>query len=249
MAITMDDILASLEEASLRYELHQITQEPVILFPTNNFLNESGSHLLAVVIQLTENGEYIKFFVPSAYHIPEDESAYALLKSFTIIAWQVKLLDFEVDPGDGEVRPTIDFPIEDGSITTGQIRRCCKTLARLVDIFHPYLKYALLHNQVHDDLLQNDIRPIFEAYHEQEGDIKGLRERLSSLRAHLEDHNQDSEANSESDEDSPEYTPNKDETPQSTESSVDSGKPAPEKKTLDTSGTGDDEDSSDEDWI
>ena len=35
MAITMDDILASLKEAALRYELHQITQEPVILFPTS----------------------------------------------------------------------------------------------------------------------------------------------------------------------------------------------------------------------
>lgn len=249
MAITMDDILTSLEEASLRYELHQITQEPVILFPTNNFLNESGSYLLAVVIQLTENGEYIKFFVPSAYHIPEDESAYALLKSFTIIAWQVKLLDFEVDPGDGEVRPTIDFPIEDGSITTGQIRRCCKTLARLVDIFHPYLKYALLHNQVHDDLLQNDIRPIFEAYHEQEGDIKGLRERLSSLRTHLEDNNQDSESTNESDDDDLEDIPDKDEGPQPIESSVSSDQPDSEQKTPDTFGTSDDEDSSEEDWI
>ena len=251
MAITMDDILASLEESALRYELHQITQEPVILFPTNNFLNESGSYLLAIVIQLTENGEYIKFFVPSAYHIPEDESAYALLKSFAIIAWQVKLLDFEVDPGDGEVRPTIDFPIEDGTITTGQIRRCCKTLARLVDIFHPYLKYALLHNQVHDDLLQNDIRPVFEAYHEQEGDIKGLRDRLDSLRAHLEDHDQDPEHTHDSDEDSLEGISDESEdqhpieSSSSTDQSISEVVPTP----LDTSHTGDEEDSSDEDWI
>ena len=259
MAITMDDILASLEEAALRYELHQITQEPVILFPTNNFLNDSGSYLLAVVIQLTENGEYIKFFVPSAYHIPEDESAYALLKSFAIIAWQVKLLDFEIDPGDGEVRPTIDFPIEDGSITTGQIRRCCKTLARLVDIFHPHLKYALLHNQVHDDLLQNDIRPIFEAYHEHEGDIKGLRDRLSSLRAHLEDHDQndivpddkatDDKATNESGEDSQENTPDKNDDRQTIDLPLGTALQTSDAIPLDTSSTGDDEDSSDEDWI
>ena len=193
MAIKMEDILMALDEANLRYSLHELTQEPVILFPTENYQNENRRPLLIVVIQLTEDGEYIKFFVPAAYHIPLDESAYAVLKSFAIIAWQVKLLDFEVDPGDGEVRPTIDFPIEDGTLTTEQIRRCCKTLARLVDIFHPYLKYALTHNVVHEDLLRNDIRPIFEAYNEQDGleeALEGFRERLREFR--LDDDDQES---------------------------------------------------------
>ena len=120
------------------------------------------------MIQLTEDGEYIKFFVPAAYHIPLDESAYADLEKFCHYRLASQMLDLKVDPGDGEVRPTIDFPIEDGTLTTEQIRRCCKTLARLVDIFHPYLKYALTHNVVHEDLLRNDIRPIFESYNEQD---------------------------------------------------------------------------------
>ena len=195
MAIKMEDILMALDEANLRYSLHELTQEPVILFPTENYQNENRRPLLIVVIQLTEDGEYIKFFVPAAYHIPLDESAYATLKSFAIIAWQVKLLDFEVDPGDGEVRPTIDFPIEDGTLTTEQIRRCCKTLARLVDIFHPYLKYALTHNVVHEDLLRNDIRPIFESYNEQddlEEALEGFRERIRGF--HTEDGDDEEEA-------------------------------------------------------
>ena len=190
MAIKMEDILIALDEANLRYSLHELTQEPVILFPTENYQNENRRPLLIVVIQLTEDGEYIKFFVPAAYHIPLDESAYAVLKSFAIIAWQVKLLDFEVDPGDGEVRPTIDFPIEDGTLTTEQIRRCCKTLARLVDIFHPYLKYALTHNVVHEDLLRNDIRPIFESYNEQDE----LEEALEGFRERIRGFNQEDEA-------------------------------------------------------
>ena len=197
MAIKMEVILVALDEANLRYSLHELTQEPVILFPTENYQNENQRSLLIVVIQLTEDGEYIKFFVPAAYHIPLDESAFAVLKSFAIIAWQVKLLDFEVDPGDGEVRPTIDFPIEDGTLTTEQVRRCCKTLARLVDIFHPYLKYAITHNVVHEDLLRNDIRPIFEAYNERDGldeALEGFRERIRQFNE--EDSDDDAEKNS-----------------------------------------------------
>ena len=194
----MEDILMALDEANLRYSLHELTQEPVILFPADNYQNENGRALLVVVIQLTEDGEYIKFFVPSAYHIPLDESAYAVLKSFAIIAWQVKLLDFEVDPTDGEVRPTIDFPIEDGTLTTEQIRRCCKTLARLVDIFHPYLKYAITHNVVHEDLLRNDIRPIFESYNEQDD----LEEALEGFRERIREFNRTDEDTSDSSSDS-----------------------------------------------
>ena len=197
MAIKMEDILAALDEANLRYSLHELTQEPVILFPADNYQNDNGRPLLVVVVQLTEEGEYIKFFVPAAYHIPLDDSAYAVLKTFAITSWQVKLLDFEVDPGDGEVRPTIDFPIEDGTITTQQIRRCCKTLARLVDIFHPYIKYAMKNNVVHEDLLQNDIRPIFEAYNERDGldeALEGFRERIRQFNE--EDSDDDAEKNS-----------------------------------------------------
>lgn len=197
MAIKMEDILAALDEANLRYSLHELTQEPVILFPADNYQNDNGRPLLIVVVQLTEEGEYIKFFVPAAYHIPLDDSAYAVLKTFAITSWQVKLLDFEVDPGDGEVRPTIDFPIEDGTITTEQIRRCCKTLARLVDIFHPYIKYAIKNNVVHEDLLQNDIRPIFEAYNEQDGldeALEGFRERIRQFNE--EESDDDAEKNS-----------------------------------------------------
>jgi hypothetical protein len=233
MAIKMEDILAALDEANLRYSLHELTQEPVILFPTDNFRGENGKNLLIVVIQLTEDGEYIKFFVPAAYHIPLDESAYAVLKSFAIIAWQVKLLDFEVDAGDGEVRPTIDFPIEDGTLTTEQIRRCCKTLARLVDIFHPHIKYALTHNVVHEALLQNDVRPIFEAYNERDGleeALEGFRERIRQFS--LDDDNEDNEDN---------------EADGAEDSDTDQSLPT---STLDTSTNGDqEEESSDDDWI
>lgn len=190
MAMRISDILRCLDEAKLQYELHEITQEPIILFPTNQYIDSHGRHLLMVVIQLTENGEFVKFFSPSAYHIPMDETAYGMLKSFAIISWQVKLVDFEVDPADGEVRPTIDFAIEDGVLTTRQLERCCKTLARVVDILHPDIKYAMLHNEVSERLMGSDISQIFLEHVQEDMDDSELdqfRSFLEEVRREMEE--------------------------------------------------------------
>ena len=244
MAVTIQSILASLNEAHLRYKLHELTGEPLVVFPTDQYVNNSGTNHLMIVIQLTEDGEYVKFFVPSAYHIPEDESAYAVLKSFSIIAWQVKLLDFEVDPSDGEVRPTIDFPIEDGTLTTLQIQRCCRTLARLVDIFHPYIKSALVNNKVPSELSCGDIGTVLRAYDDDmqvEPDaipdldrrFREMRERLATLEEEEEEHEEDETTNTgDSDSTASDSSENKD-APQEDQSQVASTE----------------EDSSDDEWI
>ena len=190
MAMRIQEILTCLDEAHLHYELHEITREPVILFQTNNYMGDNGIHMLLVIIQLTEDGEYIKFFTPAAYHIPDDETAYAVLKTFSIIAWQVKLVDFEVDPADGEVRPTIDFALEDGTLTTEQVRRCCKTLARVIDILHPYIKHALVHNEVHERLLHGNVREIFSefaGFEQGDSTMDEFRQRLAELQAEVEE--------------------------------------------------------------
>ena len=154
----------ALDETNMRYVLHEKTREPVISFSQKRYRNVNDKEIITIVISLSENGEYIKFFVPAAYYIPLDESAYAVLKSFAIIAWQVKMLDFEVDPDDGEVRPTIDFPIEDGTLTVKQLLRCMRCLSKLLDVFHPCIQYALARNKVHEDLLKSNTETILETW-------------------------------------------------------------------------------------
>ena len=45
----------------------------------------------------------------------------------------MKLLRFEYDPVDGEVRASIELPIEDGTITFKQFQRCLLGLVQLID--------------------------------------------------------------------------------------------------------------------
>ena len=97
MAITEKELLNLLDQANLHYELHERTKEPVLLYHAYNYTNTSQQSLLMIVIQLSENGEYIKFFAPSAYYIENDESSYAVLRTLTIIAWRVKMVDAPFD--------------------------------------------------------------------------------------------------------------------------------------------------------
>jgi len=49
------------------------------------------------------------------------------------ISWEVKMLRFEYDPTDGEVRASIELPIEDSLLTEGLFNRCLSGLIQLVD--------------------------------------------------------------------------------------------------------------------
>jgi hypothetical protein len=157
MAVTKQYILSLLEEAALHYEVHEQTGEPIVLFRSSSYVNQNGNNIIMVVIQLSENGEYIKFFLPSAYYITKDESSYAALKTFASISWQIKMVDFELDANDGEIRPTIDFPIEDGNITYKQILRCCQTIAQVIDGLDPFIRHAIMFGEVHEVLLNKDL--------------------------------------------------------------------------------------------
>ena len=94
------------------------------------------------MIDLTENGEYFRIFSPRAYQI-QGPHIDAFLKATAIIQWKTKLIQFEYDPSDGEVRPIIEWPIEDGTLTATQLRRCVSGLLGLLDDFHPVLQRAI----------------------------------------------------------------------------------------------------------
>ena len=157
MAVTKQYILSLLEEAHLHFEVHEQTGEPIVLFRSSSYVNQNGNNIIMVVIQLSENGEYIKFFLPSAYYVTDDETAYAALKTFASISWQIKMVDFELDVHDGEIRPTIDFPLEDNTITAKQILRCCQTIAQVIDGLDPFIKHAIMYGEVHEVLLNKDL--------------------------------------------------------------------------------------------
>jgi hypothetical protein len=49
---------------------------------------------------------------------------------------------FEYDDSDGEVRPIIEWAVEDGTVTSKQLGRAIFGLVQIVDQFYPVLEQA-----------------------------------------------------------------------------------------------------------
>jgi hypothetical protein len=113
-----------------------------LAFATQRFVDpDTNSKALVVVVRLEENGEYIKVFSPHAFEA-KGRHAGDVLKACMEIQWETKLIQFEYDESDGEIRPIIEWPIEDGTVTAKQLARAIMGLALLVDRYAPVLEQA-----------------------------------------------------------------------------------------------------------
>ena len=156
MSTTLNEIVELLEKCGYPFGRHEYDQTPVVLVKTSHYLNSEQQPVLSVFIQVIEEGRIVKFFCPAAYHIPLDTTGFAALKTFASISWKVRLVNFQVDIEDGEVRPSIHIPVEDTSLTPQQLQACLENLSVVVDLFDPYIRHALIYGEVHDRILTGD---------------------------------------------------------------------------------------------
>lgn len=89
-----------------------------------------------IVAQLDEDGEFFKLFAPHILTgIKDHPHKHAILQAMLSISWETKMLQWEYDPSDGEIRAMIEFPLEDATLTERQFNRCLTGLIQIVDDF------------------------------------------------------------------------------------------------------------------
>lgn len=98
---------------------------------------------LLVVVKLEENGEFLKVFSPKLFMCKDSPHKAQLLQALLLTSWETKMLQWEYDPNDGEVRAMIEFPLEDALLTEKQFFRAFDGLIHLVHRFYPRLKKIL----------------------------------------------------------------------------------------------------------
>ncbi len=86
-----------------------------------------------IVIQLQESGEYLSLAAPQLLMVKDHVYKGVLFQTLLAIAWDVKLLRWEYDPSDGEIRASIGFALEDADLTERQFNRVLTALIQLVD--------------------------------------------------------------------------------------------------------------------
>lgn len=149
MAVTLAHVAQLLDELGLNY--HSEEEHIEIGFETDAYRDADGRNLLRMILLLEEQGEYFKLFAPMAF-VAEGRHVDAFLRACAMVQWRTKLVQFEFDANDGEIRPMIEFPIEDGTLTSRQLDRCVQGMVHLLDDYYPALERALSLGEIDDGL-------------------------------------------------------------------------------------------------
>jgi hypothetical protein len=145
MPLNLEQIEASLVEAGLKYRLedgggcgHVLTA-----FATSCYENAEGQRGVAIVISVSDDGEFLEFTAPRLYDARRCREPGKLYQALLDITMRTKLVRFEHDAEDGEIRATVTYPIEDGSLTRRQFRRMVEAIPKAVDHWHPVIQRAM----------------------------------------------------------------------------------------------------------
>lgn len=141
MAITIEQVEGYMNNMGLRFK--RVDNGTIVFgMRMRTYRDPDGEEGLKLVIRLRENGEYFEIFAPKAFNAVGPHVD-AFLKACMMIHWRTKLIQFEYDASDGEIRPIIEFPLEDGTLTEKQLERCIGGICGLLDEYYPVLRKAL----------------------------------------------------------------------------------------------------------
>lgn len=140
-AMNLEQIEAVFVEQGLKYRLqadHILTG-----FATRHYRDEQGRPGVAIAVRLAEGGTFLEFIAPALYNSRRCRHPAALFQVLLDITTRTKMIRFEHDPADGEIRCSIDFALEDGKVTPRQFRRMLDCLAESVDRWAPVIRRAM----------------------------------------------------------------------------------------------------------
>ncbi len=139
MGATLEQIAEYLDNRGWTYHLESEESRIITGVRADNVEN------FLIIVQLDEGGEFFKIFAPQVLSgIHDHPYKEAILQTMLCISWETKMLQWEYDPSDGEIRAIIEFPLEDSLLTEKQFNRCLAGLVQIVDdVAMPRLKGVL----------------------------------------------------------------------------------------------------------
>ncbi|HEY9826089.1 MAG TPA: hypothetical protein V6D19_11615 [Stenomitos sp.] len=127
MSATLDQIADYLAPRQLTTQIQPEKSRILVRLDVEHAQN------ILVVIQLDEEGRFFKLFVPEVLAgVKDNPYKAAILQTMLSISWETKMLQWEYDPSDGEIRAIIEFPLEDSTLTEQQFNRCFDGLVEIV---------------------------------------------------------------------------------------------------------------------
>ena len=139
MATTINTISDFLDERNVK---HKVEHEQEVVF-ANWQIKEAGENGLNIVFDLQENGEFLMISALRILECPTDhENLAAVLQAMAESTWKVKMMRWEYDPSDGEIRASIHLPIEDSEFTASQLHRALGCILQMCGRYLPVFRKA-----------------------------------------------------------------------------------------------------------
>lgn len=147
MATSIEEIKIYLENLGIKYkESEEILG---LLYQTESYRNpRNNDDSVIIFVNVENNGEIVRLMIPNAYKFSSESSSYnklALMQTLLQITYKTKLLQFEYDPDDGEIRITLDIPVMDSRLTQNQLKVCIQIILRCIEEFNDQILDAMRH--------------------------------------------------------------------------------------------------------
>jgi len=113
-------------------------------FATDLYKDQDGDSSVFIIARIEEDGEYFKLMAPNLYHYPpEGPNTSEVFRILLGVCWRSKLIKYEYDERDGEIRAIVEFPLEDASLSSRQFLRCLNGLVQIIDEYHEAIATAI----------------------------------------------------------------------------------------------------------
>lgn len=142
MATSYETICEFLEKREIHFERHE-NGAILVQYETRKYLDPNGEANVLIAIELENDGRFIKIFVPNAFSYHDGPYKAVVLQAALFVNFQSKMLQFEYDPRDGEIRAMVEFPLEDSPLTEEQFYRAFSGLCVLVEESSPFIHQAM----------------------------------------------------------------------------------------------------------
>lgn len=142
MATSLSTLESYMLAEGLKYSVHEDYIRTS--FATDLYRDQDGDPSVFIIARVEENGEYFKLMAPNLYHYPPDgPNAAEVFRILLGVCWRSKLIKYEFDDRDGEIRAIVEFPLEDAQMSARQFLRCLNGLVQIIDEYHGAIAAAI----------------------------------------------------------------------------------------------------------
>ena len=160
MPTTIQQVTGFLDESELTYDVKEEYEAIGIGFSldesSTTYRDPDGDANVQLVIRVAEEGEFVAVLAPQAWNVAACPHKAAVFEALVALQARFKLLRFDYDPQDGEIRPNVELPLEDSSLSSKQFYRLMHAVIIGVQRLDRVIRHAMETGTVCLDLMNEE---------------------------------------------------------------------------------------------